>query len=92
MKFETALKKLASSIWKSNDSNAIYCIVPSEYSLKNKKNHLDDAIYQKIEATHYKKAWQINGKSVKLIFFKADSFGASYDLGKKVFETVVDVT
>lgn len=90
MKFEAALKKLAFNIFKSHDANATYCIIPSEYS--SKKNPSHDAIHQKIKATHYKRTWQINGKSVKLTFFEAECFGASFDLGKKVFEKVIDIT
>lgn len=89
MHFDQALKKLASKIFDYHDPKAIYCIVPSKYS--SKKNPSHDCIFKEIKATHYKRTWQKPGESVKLTFYSAESFGASLDLEKKVFETVVEL-
>lgn len=89
MKFTNALKKIASTVWDKYDPTAVYCLTPSRYS--SSKNLVHDSICDKIGATHYKMIWQDKGKSVKLTFYSAECYGATYKLGDIVFTTVIGV-
>ncbi len=52
----------------------------------------DDAIIDEYDVTHYDRHWVEPGKSVKLKFYRAEAFGASYpDLNNVIFETVINV-
>jgi hypothetical protein len=88
MELNTAIHVLADNIWKHGEGKVL-CIIPSEYA--NKQNPASDAVYEELKATHYKLSWEEKAKKVKIVFYSADSFGASLNLGEVVSTRIVKV-
>ncbi len=88
MTIDENLNKLASNIFKHGTlENGDGCLQPSCYTTGEN----DDAIIDEYDVTHYDRHWVEPGKSVKLKFYRAEAFGASYpDLNNVIFETVIN--
>lgn len=82
---EQALYKLALRIKDYCNPDSIYCIVPSQKD--SRIAHY--IIYKELGATHYKREWFEEGKSVKLTLFKSKLYAPIDSLGEPDIEKII---
>ena len=69
-------------------------ILPTDYrwpgsDVSGSEHH--DAIVTELDATHYDLAWDKPCKSVRIRFYRGDSYGACLDLGDPIRTEVVEI-
>ena len=85
---EDAIQYLANEIWRFGESKspACQCIVPSDYHT-GEYGLVSDIIVKELKATHFDRAWDTRGKTVRLRFYQGDAFGAA--LNPKFLKSIV---
>lgn len=96
MSLDEAKQLLAKQIYRIGEvKNGYGCLVPSCYANVDLGNedysNMSDALNETYGATHFDLSWTNDRKSIKVVLYCSDGFGAVLDCGPVVYEYVLEV-